>query len=393
MSFYGFNSAAINGGVSAAIAGEMLVEAVSSFGADGTRIRMAQATFASRSDSLAKGVRNVIAKAAFETGSGLFAQWSILSDARIAMRGVSAFRVTAIGAYMPAASSFAAEPTQILPGAAKMAGAGALNVMPLLTAGGVAAMAGVSTFVADAGIKLSGQSTTQREGRLTIVGAGSLGAQALRTAMGEASFAGTSSFGADHTFVHPGRATIYGYSNFTAIGTTDFANFIGDSDFVARGGIWQYGSMTAQSTSSLDAERTVYTAGELVPYVATSNFVADSRLAIRSSATFSVKSAMKTAERLALQSAAEFIGGSDLLADPNTIIPGDAINWISTSDLYAQWTVLRQGEASFLSSSDFYAIGKTNADALDPPERTMTRPYSEREMRRPFIDREMRRRP
>ena len=51
----------------------------------------------------------------------------------------------------------------------------------------------------------------------------------------------------------------------------------------------------------------------------------------------------------------------------------------------------RMGAANLACSSALYGDPLTVVDDIDPPERTMRRPFADRAMRRPFVDRTMRR--
>ena len=64
---------------------------------------------------------------------------------------------------------------------------------------------------------------------------------------------------------------------------------------------------------------------------------------------------------------------------------------VVTSFASAQWALLIEAEATIQSQSNMTALPYTNAEAADPPNRTMRRVGVDRVMRRPFVDRVMRR--
>lgn len=393
MSFYGFNSAAINGGVAFAIAGEALIKASSSFEAAGTRIRTSEATFVGMSGGSAKGIRVVMAEADFIGGADLYAPWNLLFDVTATLAGSSGFKATPTGAHVAATSEFSAEPTQILPGAGIASGHGLLMVTPLREAAGAAVMQGMASLQADPGVKLSGQSTVQREGYATFSAVSALYAGGVRLAQGGGDFVVRSTFSADSTYVQGGMATFAARSEFLGIGTTEFANFIAEARLIARGTVTQFGAMQAVSSSEFTAIDTVLTQGTVLPYEGHSDFAALGRYALRSSGAFNARGALSAAGRLALQSSAAISSRSDLMIDPVVIIPASATEFVGAGSLYAPWIILRDGAATFIATSKLTATGRTNVEAEDPPERTMKRPFTDREMRRPFIDREMRRKP
>lgn len=371
MSFYGLNRSAFNGGVSGIIAGAALIASVSGFAGDGTRWVMPDATASAVSTVAASSVRTAYGEGGFvgaSTGSALPGLLQ-LHSANIVV--ASSLVATNTDAWALATGSTTAAGFITRPGTGISTGVSAATADPLVTVGYRSDITVTSGFSADASVKLNGQSTTQRDGYVNLMSvSGYTTADGLKTALGYATAVTTSSCTTDSIKTHGGAANMPAVWAVSAIASTDAAYPEAFSYMTAKGYIIAGGEAVATLVAGMTVAETNTTQGVANVSAGVSVMAANGRLAVLAGSAMEVTSLVT--------------------ASAEIYRPGTAVI-TATSDMTAQWALLVFSSANLVAISTCTALASTNAEAPDPEERTMYRPFTERAMVRPFVDREMRR--
>ncbi|WP_025915799.1 hypothetical protein [Herminiimonas sp. CN] len=370
MNFFGLNRAALNGGASSIVAGAALIIASSGFSAEGTRVVLPGASIAASSGATATGVRTAYGDGGFIVASSMSAFPALLQLQTANIVVTSGLHATYTDAYALAATSLQGEGYIARPGAGVAAAVSTLTAGPLVTAGFASRIDITSSATADASVKLSGQATVQRDGYAQAASTSGMTADGLKTALGYAYGASISDCIAEGIKTHGGAARFDAVFSISAIASTDASKIVATSDCTANGFITQFGEALARAESGATAYQTVTTFGTADEAVAISSMTADGRLALQAGALVTVITSV----------------GADGAIYKMASATIDAI-----SDATAQWALLIESDVLITCVSGMTADAFTNAEALDPPERTMTRPFTDRSMARPFTDRTMRR--
>ena len=90
-------------------------------------------------------------------------------------------------------------------------------------------------------------------------------------------------------------------------------------------------------------------------------------------------------------SRASLLGSAEIIPISTVCVPAGAVISASASVAVGTVTSTQSGMAAFSCAATMLAEGRSNADAVDPEERTARRPFTDTVMRRPFIDTVMRR--
>ena len=371
MSLYGFNRSTLNGAVSGIITGAALVTAVSGFVVDGTRVVLPDTTVNATSTTVATSLRTAQGDGGFISTSAGTAWPALLQLQTADIVVTSQLHATPTDAWALSACSLAGEGFITQPGGGVAITLSEGIVTPLVTAGFASNIGVVSLTSADASVKRTGQSTIDRDGYTqALAGVGVLTAYALKTAMGYANMVVTSSANTDSVKIHGGNAVIAGELIVQAVASTDSARTVITSGLTAVGLLTQHSSVEAVFTGFLEAGPTLTTYAE--PVIATG------------------QSTLTAAGRKALLGQSNLLGETTASASGTRVLLGTS-TIVGATTGSALWTILVAGQASSTFSSGMTAFGFTNAEAPDPSERTMYRPFVDRTMYRPFNDRDMRR--
>ena len=338
MDGFSLNRASLNGSTRAAIAGAALAIATGGVSATGTRIVsdtpqfVATGSIASTFTYYAMGTANAVSNSTIQATPGL------LYTSTVNFGTGGALAATYTNSYFAATGSLQATGTDVQNGSAAFVGNSiGSTAIPLYIAGTAASFAAVGTISADASTTPNGSSYTYRDGYVnTVPIGGSLSANALRTAQCFANPAATSTCIAVPCQIQGGSSQLIGTGTLGATGAAD------------AGWITCYGSLTALGQ------------------------VTQNPTPLQSSAAFQV------------MTIASATGVNEKLG-----------NWQGNAfgSLTALGGLFQQGTANLASVTTLLANPMVNADAIDPPERTMIRPFIDRVMLRPFIDRTMEKEP
>lgn len=390
MNFFGLNRAALNGSVTGLIAGAAIAIASSSSAANGTRIVLPSAVAVSSSDATAKGVRNVFGSGAFVSTASITAFPALLQLTTANIVVTSALKASYTNAYAASTGTLQADGYIIRAGGGTASAISTGMATPLVAVGYASNINVMSSATADASVKLSGQTTWQRDGYASVAAASMMVAESLRTALPTAWAGSSSSCTSEGIKMHGGAAQIHCVWTMTAVASSDSALSVASSYATAAATVTQFGSATAYAQSDASADRIVITFGLVEPSVAISSAVADGRLALLGDAEMTGLSNAFAAGRTALRGDATIGVISTTTADGAIHKLADALS-VATSDMTAAWQILRFGFADLVGSSAMTATAMTNVEAPDPPSRTVSRPFTGREVRRPYVNREMRR--
>lgn len=370
MSLHGFNRAALNSGVSGIIAGAALVVASASFAAEGVREVRPASLFAVNNISTASASRNAFGESGFITVSQVTASPVLLQlqSANIVVSGGLHSTPTETWAHVSSTAFATAFKTQ---------NAHALSLGVVLVTAESFAKAGFasnidvrSTFAVDPSIKLTGQTTWQREGYATSSPVFAASVVSLKSARGFANSAVTSSATTDSIKTHGGKASSVATWQTLVVPSTDSVRILGLSSLIATGLLTAQTTSVSGSTFGVTAAGTLTTFGAPYAFSSTLQTAATPRLALLGGGTCTV---LSTATSLG---ARVHLGYSVSLGE---------------AAITAQWSRLIASSVLVSGQSAVTSLAFTNAEAPDPEERTMYRPATERTMVRPFIDRTMRR--
>jgi hypothetical protein len=173
-----------------------------------------------------------------------------------------------------------------------------------------------------------------------------------------------------------GEAPIDCTSDMTAAATRvvlPSSDTVGDTEFTAQAWVMHQGV----GTFSGDAELAMTALGVKVDMAGI--------------AVFDVSGAFSGVGQLDLWGRVDFDAGAEVIPLPVNLEKIQASAVIEgTAEVIPFLRAELRPTATIDGPCEFYALGRSNMDADDPPERVMRRPYTDREMRRPFVDRVMR---
>ena len=370
MSFYGFNRAAINAGVASFVAGAALLAASSTVEASATRIALPEASVICSSNVAVTGVRNCFGSVSFvtEVTGSAFPALLQLQFADIYI--TSSLKATYTNAWAHQTSVLEADGFITRPGAGDATGHFEASAVPLVDVGFASNLVVTSSASADASVKRNGQTTVERDGYAKQVSQSSFTADGLKTALGYADTLVSSECSAIPTKIHGGSVEFANLFTVSVVASTDMAISKAVSDFTADSLLTQSGQAKAEFISSLVSDPTAVRPGQVDEMAAVSDGWAIPRLGV-----------LAQANSVALSSS----GAAGFIMKLGS---AEAVVNFSAS---AQWALLIEAEATIQSQSNMTALPYTNAEAADPPNRTMRRIGVDRVMRRPFVDRVMRR--
>lgn len=370
MSFYGLNRAAINAGVASFVAGAALLAASSTVEASATRVVLPETSVICSSDVAVTGVRTCLGSVGFVTevtGSAFPALLQLqFADIHI----TSGLKATYTNAWAHQTSVLEADGFITRPGAINATGHFEASAVPLLGVGFVSNLEVTSSASADASVQRDGQTTVERDGYAKQVIQSSFTVEGLKTALGYAGTLVSSECSAVPIKIHGGSVEFTNLFTVSVVASTDMAISESFSTFSADGLLTQSGQAAAEFDFSLVSAPTVIRPGQVDEIVVVSDGWAIPRLGV-----------LAQANSVALSSSG---------ADGFIIKLGSADSAV-TSFGTAQWSILVDGAAVIANQSNMTALPYTNAEAADPPNRTMRRIGVDRVMRRPFVDRVMRR--
>lgn len=370
MSFYGLNRAAINAGVASFVAGAALLVASSTVEASATRVVLPEASVICSSNVAVTGVRNCLGSAGFVTevtGSAFPALLQLqFADIHI----TSGLKATYTNAWAHQTSVLEVDGFITRPGAGDATGHFETFAVPLVDVGFASNLIVTSSASADASVQRSGQTTVERDGYAKQVIKSSFYVNGLKTALGYAYPSVSSDCAAVPTKIHGGAVEFANLFTVSVVASTDMAISESFSTFSADGLLTQSGQAAADFVFSLVSNPTVIRPGQVDEIAVVSDGWAIPRLGV-----------LAQANSVALSSS-EADGFIMKLGFAEAVV---------TSSSNAQWALLVEAEATIQSQSNMTALPYTNAEAADPPNRTMRRIGVDRVMRRPFVDRVMRR--
>lgn len=410
MSFYGFNRAALNGGVTGFIAGAALVTAVSGFAADATRVVLPSASPTVTSSVEATGRLALLGAASIEAHSSTLANGGRISfgdGGFIVLSTCTAFpallqlqtativvnsKLQATYTNAWAASFGQVEATGFItrPGAGVASGSATVTAVPKVEVGFASQIDGVSAATADPSVKRSGQTTIQRDGYAQQTITSGFRASGLRTALGYANPAVTSSCTTDSIKIHGGAANFTSVFEVAVVASTDAALATITSDMTATGLLTQHAQVPMPVLFEITADPMVTIPGQANEMGGTSFMTGAGLLALQAGSALGGTVLVTAEGRLALLGQATQAIDSSLSATGEIYKPG-AATFSGLSNMAAQWAILVEASAAIVCPSSMTALAFTNTEAPDPASRTMYRPSLDRVMRRPFTDRAMRR--
>ena len=370
MGFYTLNRVAINAGVASFIAGAALLASTSTVEASATRVVLPEASAVLTSNAQAAATRRIFGVAGFVGGLTGSAFPALLQLQSADIHSSGSFRATYTEAWANQFSQLESTGTITRPGSGVALSVLSVTAVPLADVGFASTILCTSWAAADASVKRSGQSTTERDGYARQAFSSLLVADGLRTALARSSWGAASSLIADATKTHGGAADLAGKLTITVIASTDKmqSNFL--SDMTATAIHIQAGEALVESSGSCYADPIAIIPGYPQEMASLSGVSATGRLA-------------QLAE-------AGIFGTGQLTAKGTRVHLGYGVSGgLLTAS--AEWSLLIDGEATVVAGSSMTALAYTNAEAQDPPSRTMRRITVDRVMRRPYVNRVMRR--
>ena len=370
MSFYGLNRAAINAGVASFVAGAALLAASSTVEASATRAVLPEASVICSSNVAVTGVRNCWGSVGFVTEATGSAFPALLQLQFADIHITSGLKATYTNAWAHQTSVLEADGFITRPGAGDATGHFEAFAVPLVDVGFASNLVVTSSASADASVQRNGQTTVERDGYAKQVIQSSFTVEGLKTALGYANTSVSSECYAVPIKIHGGSVEFTNLFTVSVVASTDMAISKAVSDFTADSMLTHSGQAKADFISSLVSDPTVVRPGQVDEMAAVSDGWAIPRLGVLAQAN---------SVALSFSGAAGFI---TKLGSAESAV---------TSFGTAQWSVLVKGAAVLANQSNMTALPYTNAEAVDPPNRTMHRIGVDRVMRRPFVDRVMRR--
>lgn len=401
MSFYSLNRAALNAGVSGIVFGAALLVSSGALSGEATRYVLPDAAFVAstalsadgrlalqgQADAqlngtvTATGVRTTPGDGGFIASSTCTAFPALLQLQSANIVVASALRATYTDAWAISLGSVSADGFITQPGTGVSAAVSTLWADPVATVGFSSNIVVASSASADASVKLSGQSTWQRDGYAGAVrSVSTLSADALRTGTGAALMSSTSTATCSGIKTHGGAAHMDGVFSVSVIASTDAALITSYSYGVATGLVTQFGTAAYPCLWATEATPTLTTFGA-ADVTASSGGTSTARLAELGLADIAATWSTSADSRTALQGAALINLASNATASATkTVFSGAVV--VANSDTTAQWSVLRMAQSNIEALSFLTAVPYTNAEAPDPERRTMRRPGITRQMRR-----------
>lgn len=370
MSFYGLNRAAINAGVASFVAGAALLAASSTVEASATRVVLPEAPITCSSNVAVTGDRNCFGSVGFVT-EGTGSAFPALLQLQFAdIHITSGLKATYTNVWAHQTSVLEADGFITRPGAGNATGHFEASALPLVDVGFASNLVVTSSASADASVKRNGQTTVERDGYAKQVIQSSFTVEGLKTALGYAFPSVSSDCNAVPTKIHGGAVEFTNLFAVSVVASTDMAISKAVSDFTADSWLTQPGQAKADFISSLVSDPTVVRPGQVDEMAGVSDGWAIPRLGVLAQANSVVLSSSEAA---------------------GFIMKLGSVESAATSFGTAQWSILVEGAAVIANQSNMTALPYTNAEAADPPNRTMRRIGVDRAMRRPFVDRVMRR--
>lgn len=363
------------------------------------------------------------------------------------INGSSALPLVQAEAHIVCSASMAADATRTCFGQAASAGSAALTAQPTRTTYGDALFAGESQVypgithqqAASAAIKASADITAfvvrivnaeahilgtatmsvipaAALGRADIAAGAELTVDATRVTFASAVMGGTCGIDAAGIVTRYVHADITGQCAFKAEASYNAiqdgaANFAGAGSLAAAdSGIVQsmaVATMVCQAETTAQATQILYGRAD---FAGESRFDTDGFVIRDGAAAFAGTSSVSPDATRVVEASASIVAACILQAKPGqrhrvtASIQGKvAIDAKSTryvlpkaylggsADIYSLPQIDLRGFAAFGGSAAMTADAWTNAESLDPPERTFVRPFVETEFRRPFVETEFRR--
>lgn len=394
MNSFGLNSAALNAGVANYVLGAALLVAAGSINATPTRTTYAdQIAVATTAQITANPLRTANGIAVpVQTVFSPYADGVIAITASAAGEASSGLSARYTDAYAPAAWSGSATGQIIRPGTGSTSFSLSASVLAvriaMLEATSVASAGG---SYADASVRRSGQGTTERDGYVKPFGTvAGFTAGGVRTALAVASIEGAGDLvAADSIKSHGGRATVSAKMTVSALPASDVAYSPLIATFTARARHTHAARASIAVKLGTSAIPQLGTQGRAQPVETVSDFIADGRLAHRSTADLGARLSIVANCRLAEQ------GRGTSYASFGT----DAAPWIyraasASTDLAGAFSAIGTrtcfGAATAESEIGLTAIGIANPATPAPSSRTMRIQASSRLMSIPYQNRTMR---
>jgi hypothetical protein len=371
MDGFSLNRAALNGSVRAVVAGAALIVASGSVAATGTRIVTDAPQFVANGALVSTFTYFAMGGAYADASGTIQAKPGLLYTSTASFGTSGTLAATNTESYFPATGSFQATGTDIQNGSAAFVGNSVgTTAVPLYIAGTAASFVSNGAMSADASTTPNGSSYTYRDGYVNVVPiGGNLSASALRTAFCFANPSASSACVAIDALIQGGAAQLAGIGTLSATGAAD-AGWI-----ICTGSLTALGQVTQNPTPILMAGALTFTAAQNVLTQGTVNAMNGMGML---TATYN----------LGVQASVSFQSTVTVSA---TGVNEKTGNWTANAvgTLTAFAGLLQQGGGTFASSTTLLANPLVNADSLDPPERTMIRPFIDRVMQRPFVNRIM----
>lgn len=382
------NSNSVNGSVVRVIAGAAFALLALASSASGFVTQAGAASESSASSGKSTGVRNVLGGGSFVTVVTASAQWSTIASATATGTASGQLVVTNTDAYGIASAGTSSAAAKIVrPGDGYSVATSFGTALPLATIGYASNINVLTAMTAEASVKLSGQSTTQRDGfLLPAVVASKLTPNGLKTAMGVAAPAVTSTASAFSSVFQGGSASFVSVLGLSATGSSDAAFPNGYSSLLATSIVTQYGAAEADTVSITSAAQTVVTQGTLIGQTNGATLMANGRMAQIGGVRLSPTASLSAAGRLAVQASIEFDGAGAITADGTAVILPTA-QFTASLTAQAAWVILRDGAANMPVLSSLQASFQLNAAEPAPEERSMYVEADDRTVTVDFDDR------
>lgn len=390
MNSFGLNSAAVNGTASRVVLGAASFAAGGTLTADATRTQYGgAAAIGGLAPKDAAGVRTAMGEALFRPEFYASAEWVLATTAGAVSYAIFTARAAHTEVLWSATFVSNAKGAIIRPGAAIATAAFVPSADPLVTIGYAATCQSTFSLYAEAGVRRSGQSTTERDGHASGASTFTLTAAAVRTAMGVAATVASFNATTDSLKIHAGAATMASALVVFAAGSSDGCRAEFTSAFSALPTLTQPGQADFVARLICSATPTVTIQGAAEPLLIEFGCVADGRLALQGAGEFASTGVLSADSRLALQGRATMVGLAHLAPVPGVYRMAEASANL-TSSLVADGVRIRMGQATAALSFVASAEPVTNAAIPAPVSRTAYVPRSIRSARIPSELRTMR---
>lgn len=254
-----------------------------------------------------------------------------------------------------------------------------------------------ATLRAEASTKVSGESFYRHDGYADVLGTAGIAAGATVTKLPSAAITATATLTSSGTQIQPGAANMGG-SGVLALGSNVFVMV------VPTAGITGTATVSASATRTVAAGAAFVGAADIAPSArqqhasavvidATALFAAQGTRVVMAESQTAAGTCEVVAFAHAIEpGAASLTGTATVSADiaffPRTMA---GASFDCAADIEANLHGQMAGVAAIIGTAQVIAVPRTNADADDPEERTMRRPFVDTTMRREFVDTEMRR--